>query len=269
MNRGWFVASADLRILEWSEDLSRSLRIPTEAAVGRCCREVLPACGRRKVCPALEMRSPSPECPCLGIPLPTGQVLIGYADDPSGDAGLTLDLAATVRLASWLAGEDLDRGLELALETLSQALGADAAELFLASPVDGEMVLAAHTGWRRAAFCERTRFLPGEGFPGLVASQGKVLTTCRVGDDPRFLRQALKRHGIRSYACVPLLGEGRVLGSVNVAWRSSEAPLDRAARLLHWASLFLARALLASYDRTRLAVARTLVASSGNLEPVL
>ncbi|MCE7868841.1 GAF domain-containing protein [bacterium CPR1] len=198
--------------------------------------------------------------------LPTGQMLVGYADGSTCGPSLSLDLAVMTRMMSWLTSDDPDRGLDQALETLRLVLDAQAAELFLASPLDGEMVLSAHSGWRPSAFYEKCRFAPGEGFPGLVAARQRELLTNRLQEDPRFLRESIKRCGIRTYACTPLVGEGRLLGSVNLAWSSPEVPLPRVSELLQWAALFISNGLKASYDRARLQVARAGPFHKGKLD---
>ncbi|HXE71709.1 MAG TPA: BTAD domain-containing putative transcriptional regulator, partial [Candidatus Nitrosotenuis sp.] len=175
---------------------------------------------------------------------------------PAGPDELTADLVAVARTATCLGpGRGLE-GLEEALEGLRCHLGAEVAELFLRAP--GEMVLTACSAHQARLFWEHPLFALGQGFPGLVADTGQPLVCRHLASDPRYLRRGPRRYGISSYACVPIPGEEGVMGSLQVAWKGSQAPLERAARLLGWVAVPLATALQAYREGLRRQVARCL-----------
>lgn len=155
---------------------------------------------------------------------------------PSTALDITRDLASVATLATRMSPDRLEQSIESALDLLTQATGAEAAELFLREPQGGDMLLAAYRGPFRVAFSQVSRFEPGEGFPGLVAVQATSLAVDNISEDPRYLRTDVKEKGFHSYVCVPLHGAGGVIGVVNVASRRDDFDLDRAVRLLNWAS---------------------------------
>ncbi|MBI4213397.1 MAG: GAF domain-containing protein, partial [Chloroflexi bacterium] len=166
------------------------------------------------------------------------------------------DLATLTTLSSSLPLSSLDQGIERSLEWLRQTTGAEAAELFLAEPGGGDLLLSAYSGPFRNAFAQITRFHPGEGFPGLVATTQAPIVTADLSGDSHYLRTRVKERGFRSYVCVPLfLAPGRVAGSLNVASREVAFDVDRALRLLTWTGGVVSPFLEAGVLRQRLSVA--------------
>jgi len=106
-------------------------------------------------------------------------------------------------------------------ETLASALtttGAEAAEIFLRDGESG-VSLAGFRGPCAEAFGQITHFEEGQGYPGLVASHGRPINA-DLGRDARFLRTDVRDAGFRHILCVPIPGNERPLGSLDVAWRS-------------------------------------------------
>lgn len=164
---------------------------------------------------------------------------------------LMRDLAALTTLATSLSPDSLEQSIEQSLRWLSQATNMEAAELFLVEPQGADMLLTAYRGPFRNAFSQITRFRPGEGFPGLVQSRGEPIVTNSLAEDPRYLRTHVKDRGFHSYVCVPLLGSGGVIGALNVATRRPDPDLERAVRLLTWASHPISTALRAGLLQVR------------------
>ncbi|MBI4299333.1 MAG: GAF domain-containing protein, partial [Chloroflexi bacterium] len=290
----FFVIDDGQRIVEWSGGAALALGVGTEAAVGKPCYEVVggfdpfgrAACGAK--CPAFEdlqsgrlsghrtlvlkrlgQQSLRLFCKLTALPKPPGGALVTLVESlhrtfATSQASLTTsavettrDLATLATLSSSLSLSSLDQGIEQTLEWLRQTTGAEAAELFLTEPGAGDLLLSAYSGLFRNAFAQITRFHPGEGFPGLVATtQAPIVTRDLVGDS-RYLRTQVKERGFRSYVCVPLfLGSDRVAGSLNVASREATFDVDRTLRLLTWTgrvvSPFLESGLL--HQRLSLAV---------------
>lgn len=95
------------------------------------------------------------------------------------------------------------------------------------------MVLTSCRGEHRDVLMERLRFSTGEGFPGIVASTGKPVSTRRLADEATFLRPTLTRCGVKSFLSVPLGSRAAgTQGCVSLAWRSGNPPLDAACELI-------------------------------------
>jgi DNA-binding SARP family transcriptional activator/GAF domain-containing protein len=109
--------------------------------------------------------------------------------------------------------------LNLILDSLLSETGADAAELFLAAPISGQLQLAAHRGPASRAFRQMLEFERGQGFPGLVAQSQSPLVCLDLANDRRYLRSEVTRRGFQQYVCVPLNGSSGCLGSLHVAFR--------------------------------------------------
>ena len=133
--------------------------------------------------------------------------------------------------------------LDAVLETLLDATGADAAEIFLAAPVGGEMYLAAHRGEASRAFRQITRFETGQGLPGLLAQTAQPLVSLDLPHDDRYLRSLVKERGFRAYLGVPMATQTGFLGSIHVAFRRRDDPGDQVLPMLAQAARDLARTL--------------------------
>jgi len=119
-----------------------------------------------------------------------------------------------------------DEPIPAALAELLEATGAEAAELFLTDRSSNRVWMAAHRGLARRAFLERIEFGRGEGFPGLVIEHGEPIVSLDLGADERYLRDRVRERGFRSCLCAPVHGHGRVLGSLNIAFRRVDVSVD-------------------------------------------
>ncbi len=175
-------------------------------------------------------------CELTALPHPRGGALGRLRSAAAPAPNLIFELAGAATLAARVSAGPLGEGLEQALDFVLRATAADAAEVFLAEPQGGGMVLTCHRGHFRQAFAEIFRFNPGEGFPGLVLSQRQPVYTDALAEDARFLRLRVKQEGFRSYVGVPLTSLSGVVGSMGVAFKHPGVDLDRALRLLSWAA---------------------------------
>ena len=122
----------------------------------------------------------------------------------------------------------IDDVLDAALTTT----GAEAAEIFLREDGDSGVSLAGFRGPFPEAFTQITHFEEGQGYPGLVVSEGRPLKATDALNDGRFLRTQVRDLGFRYFLCVPIPGRERPLGSLDVAWRcGSEALLSHCVTL--------------------------------------
>lgn len=290
----FFVIDDRQQVVEWSNAAALTLGVTASAVLGKPCYAVVggrdpfgrAVCGPN--CPAFKalqsgrlssqctlavngrgQQSLRFFCKLTALPKPPGGALVTFVESPHrtiatsqaslmGSAVETArDLATLTTLSSSLSHSSLDQGIEQILEWLRQTTGAEAAELFLAEPGGGDLLLSGYSGLYRNAFAQIIRFHPGEGFPGLVATRQAPIVTTDLPGDSRYLRTRVKERGFRSYVCVPLLvGNDHVVGSLNVASRETAYNADRALRLLSWTgrvvSPFLESGLL--HQRLSLAV---------------
>jgi signal transduction histidine kinase len=107
---------------------------------------------------------------------------------------------------------DLDQVLNRTLDKVLEVTRAESGEIFLWEEGADVLVLEAFCGLYPSAFHEITRFRRGEGFPGEIAETGKPIVIHDLPDQPRFLRGGVKKQGFRSYAGVPLVSKGTVVG---------------------------------------------------------
>jgi DNA-binding SARP family transcriptional activator len=165
-------------------------------------------------------------------------------EDPAGpDAAV-----ARMLLQGGLAQALSHRDVGLALEVLRGVLGAENAELFVAEP-SGDLVMFECRGLDAELLQQRRRFAAGTGIPGWVVANRQPLATNDLEHDPRYVRDAGQARGLRACACVPLPVESGVAGSLQVFWRSPDAPLDRGVELLEIAAAPLADLVAASRRR--------------------
>lgn len=110
---------------------------------------------------------------------------------------------------------DLDDVLRLSLDTVLEVIAVDAAEIWLS---DGDsLVMRAHRGAHAEAFEERSRFLMGEGFPGIVGQSRAPLLIHNLPKDPRFRRQQVVKAGYHTFCALPLIYRDRLVGVIGVA----------------------------------------------------
>lgn len=120
-------------------------------------------------------------------------------------------------IRAWAVGDVLD-----AVRTTT---GAEAAEIFLREPQASKVSLAGFRGSFREAFSQITSFDEGQGYPGLVVSEGHPLKIADAMSDGRFLRTLVQEAGFRYFLCVPIPGPDRPAGCLDVAWRSGSVDL--------------------------------------------
>ena len=122
----------------------------------------------------------------------------------------------------------IDDVLDAALSTT----GAEVAEIFLRDQGRSGVSLAGRRGPFPDAFNEITHFEEGDGYPGLVVSDGRPLEVPDAMNDRRFRRRRVQQLGFKYFLCVPIPGRERALGSLDVAWRrGSDAVFDHCVQL--------------------------------------
>lgn len=134
------------------------------------------------------------------------------------------DVRSRDELRAWAIDDVLDAALS--------TTGAEVAEIFLRDQGGSGVSLAGRRGPFPEAFNEVTHFEEGDGYPGLVVSDGRPLEAPDALHDRRFRRRRVQQLGFKYFLCVPIPGRERALGSLDVAWRrGSEAVFDHCVQL--------------------------------------
>ncbi|MBF8267259.1 MAG: hypothetical protein HW388_767 [Dehalococcoidia bacterium] len=190
--------------------------------------------------------------PELSTPAGDSQLAASLRPTLASAVDIVWDLAALGALVTNLSYDAPDRSIERVLDGLRQVTEAEIAELFLVEPRGRDMLLTTFRGPFPSAFMEMTRFPIGEGFPGLVLSQGEPISTSDLLQDARYLRTRVKEKGFHSYVCQPLRGPKGIIGVLNVATRRPDMDMERARRFLSWVSVPLSTMLDAASLKARL-----------------
>ena len=121
----------------------------------------------------------------------------------------------------------LDLGLTLGilLHQAASQLEVAAANVLLLNPATRRLEFAAGQGFRSKGI-EQTRLRLGDGFPGQVALERRVVVVADLpAEQARFLRAGvLAGEDFIFYACAPLLAKGQVLGVMEVFHRAALQP---------------------------------------------
>jgi Nif-specific regulatory protein len=158
-----------------------------------------------------------------------------YCHKPLKDQLLMIERAAPTdslverlhEIASWVSSsQDLDKLLELVLETAAGILNAKAGSILLLNRRTKKLVFKAATGEKKQEVKSFTITL-GQGIAGHVAQTGEPLLISNVTQDP--LWDSSISHSLRletqSIACVPMQIEGRILGVLEVIDKTDGRPL--------------------------------------------
>ncbi len=158
----------------------------------------------------------------------------------------TADFAVLGRVALLSGTAAFPERIDHVLDVIRVGAEADACELFLLDPLGAELLLTGCTGPDVAAFCSMERFDVGRGYPGIVAAGGAVLTTRQLQRDPRYLRRDVQALGYHTFVAVPVRRDGRLIGTLHLAWKRPGPAIERGIRLLEAAAPVLATSLSAA-----------------------
>ncbi len=177
------------------------------------------------------------------------------------DAALTrrnVDMNLLNDIASALTSSlDLNEILNKALGLVMNYLKMEAGEIFLLEEDRTTLRMMLHRGEAAEAFWTRNLFKVGEGYPGIVAKNGRPMISTDLSQDESFLRKAVVKAGFRQILSIPLISSESVMGVMSVATRSKAPFEDRSVQMLSavgaWAGLAIENARLHANAR-RLAV---------------
>ncbi len=124
---------------------------------------------------------------------------------------------------------DLLRGV---LDSIAEAVQAEAAGIHLLDGQASDLVLEAHRGFSADFVQHMARMKLGKGFAGRAALSGKAVIVSDRSADIRFDPMMLQRVGLRSLCCVPIMAREKTLGTICAGSSDSRGFVERDARLL-------------------------------------
>lgn len=145
-----------------------------------------------------------------------GEPLLLYtAWDISKQKRVEAGLSAQRDLARSLAHVvDVPTVLGLLLDAALSVSGIDCGGIYMVNQQSGALVLKAHRGLSRK-FVDRVAFYPPDSEHAQVLAQGRPLTRLSLPVE-QDLAEALESDGITGLALVPIIQEGRLVGSLNL-----------------------------------------------------
>lgn len=142
---------------------------------------------------------------------------------------------------------DLDKLLEVLLESTRELLAVDTATVLLTDRSGTQLVARATSGLEEEVF-QGVRVPVGKGFAGRVAQSGRPLQIEHV-DESTVLNPLLWEHGLHVLLGVPMIAEGELTGVVHVGSTTARRFTDDEVEALQ---LIADRLAVAVYvDRTR------------------
>jgi DNA-binding CsgD family transcriptional regulator/putative methionine-R-sulfoxide reductase with GAF domain len=115
-----------------------------------------------------------------------------------------------------LAASGLFDALQEVLIEVVKLTGLPSALIYLYDDTTHRLRVAASTGMSADFVAAVDHIQLGEGFSGRVFLTGEPIITENVSEDWRLSRAIVRTSSLRSYACIPLPGQGRVLGTLGI-----------------------------------------------------
>ncbi|MBI5081783.1 MAG: GAF domain-containing protein [Chloroflexi bacterium] len=162
---------------------------------------------------------------------------------------------------------NLDETLNDTLDKVIDLTGVDAAAIYLAK--GDHLFLKAHHNFPTQMVEGANELKIGEGLSGQVAASGQpIIVQEKVSQDARLKNEVVRQQGFESYACVPLLSKGKVVGVLPMAtYRRREFSTEEVELLGavgHQIGVAIENAQLHSQVRQQAGYLNTLIESSGN-----
>jgi len=111
---------------------------------------------------------------------------------------------------------DLDRILQIALDTVLKLKGLDADTIRLMDQESGSLVLKASRGFPPKAIKKLKKIKLGEKFSGIVAMTGEPVVVKDISAIPWLAEASGTRPDLKSLASVPLKSKDKTAGSINI-----------------------------------------------------
>lgn len=128
---------------------------------------------------------------------------------------------AAVNAVSRVSSEstELSQVLDQSLDEILHLTQMDAAEIFLLDEASGGLMLTAHRGASPESFYSRTRFAAGEGFPGKVLAENRILVSTDLASEAGYLRPKIVSDGFETFVAIPIRVMQSVKGVMDLAAR--------------------------------------------------
>lgn len=141
---------------------------------------------------------------------------------------------AAVNTVARVASEttDLERLLTGTLEEILTVTNMDAGEIFLLDEATEELLQKAHRGLGRDQLASKSRFKFGEGIPGRVLSENRIVVSNDLARDMAASRPDVVAMGFTTYVCVPIRAQQAVIGAMGLAAMQPKALPERDLDLL-------------------------------------
>ncbi len=162
---------------------------------------------------------------------------------------------------------NLDETLNDTLDKVINLTGVDAAAIYLAK--GDHLFLKAHHNFPTQMVEGANELKIGEGLSGRVAASGQAIVVQeKVSQDARLKNEIVRQQGFESYACVPLLSKGKVVGVLPMAtYRRREfsaGEIELLGAVGHQIGVAIENAQLHSQVQQQANYLNTLIESSGN-----
>ncbi|MCP4747128.1 MAG: sigma-54-dependent Fis family transcriptional regulator [Desulfobacteraceae bacterium] len=144
----------------------------------------------------------------------------------NGDTTLITHLK---EISTWVSSvHDLDKLLELIIESSARVMKAKAASLLLLDRKTNTLYFHVTTGEKKEEIKEY-RVKLGQGIAGHVAKTGKALLIEDVRNDPRWFKQISEsiKFETQSIACAPLTLEKKIIGVVQIIDKENGLPIRK------------------------------------------
>lgn len=144
------------------------------------------------------------------------------------DAPAPIDQLKTI--SSWVSSvQDLDKLLQLIIESATSVVGAKAASLLLLDPKTDTLYFKVTTG-DKGDKVKEFRVKMGQGIAGHVAKTGAPLLIANAQKDSRWMREISDSidYETRSMACVPLKINDSIIGVVQVINKRDDTQFTQA-----------------------------------------
>ncbi len=141
---------------------------------------------------------------------------------------------AAVNAVARVASEttDLERLLTGTLEEILTVTNMDAGEIFLLDEATEELLQKAHRGLGRDQLASKSRFKSGEGIPGRVWAENRIVVSNDLARDMAASRPDVVAMGFTTYVCVPIRAQQAVIGAMGLAAMQPSALPERDLDLL-------------------------------------
>ncbi|MEW6376926.1 MAG: ABC transporter substrate-binding protein [Thermodesulfobacteriota bacterium] len=127
------------------------------------------------------------------------------------------DLDAIVKISEAIHQSfDLDRILQIALDTVLKLKGLDAGTIRIMDEQSSSLILKAYQGFPLKVIRKLKKIKLGEKFSGLVALTGEPILVHDISTSPWLAEISEARADLKSLASIPLKSRSKIVGSMNI-----------------------------------------------------